>query len=46
MKSIQDIRQKNAVMMLNELFSADKAPIYKVETYDYPSIYNIIIIIK
>ena len=28
-KTIDDIANKNAVMMLNELFSSDRAPIYK-----------------
>jgi len=36
-KCIQDISQKNAVMMLNELFSADKAPIYKVLSQEGPA---------
>ena len=43
-KCIQDISQKNAVMMLNELFSADKAPIYKVKISKKFFLYNILML--
>ena len=33
-KTVDTIANKNPVMMLNELFSGDKAPIYKVNVFD------------
>jgi len=36
-KTIDDIANKNAVMMLNELFSSDRAPIYKVVSQEGPA---------